>query len=198
MMSGQTFEGNRDDPRRSNVFFSTWDEESLIENAFLLTNNTVYALSWSKRPSSLRNDCRTRAYLYPLTTRKTPFTIHDLSIVYEKRLAPNNFSAWMVSFLENKKTLLSLYHLGHDQDANFISLSTGEVNATRIASPRRLSFGFGISSYLQMVLWGQGISLIELPCAEVYNNQTPLYTTDTEMHRAATLSIHKISVDIFH
>lgn len=133
------------DPRVATIIFSTWDDDTLLQNDIWFTNTTIYAVHW-KRMSIKKKDYSTRAYVYPIQQRKNSDQQHTFSITYRK----SELGFWSAVFTVDERDQLTLFHLGYAQNENFKTLESHKNISIQLVSPKRLRMGFGTASYMQM------------------------------------------------
>lgn len=159
------------DPRVASIVFSTFDDETQLQNDFLLTNTTIYAASW-RHPFRREQSPAHRVssddgidyyasyrYLYPLKRRSSPEDVHTLQIVYDKTISSdflktgndnNNDSIPVVRWFIDGKELLTISNLGAHQSRNYMTMDLGGNTRQQSVNPKRIKVGLGTASYLQM------------------------------------------------
>ncbi len=185
----------RNDPRVATIVFSTWDEETQMQNDIWLTNTTIYAVHW-KRMALKKRDYTVRAYVYPIQRRKSAEQKHVLALTYRK----NTLQQWSVVFGVDGYDQFTLFHLGIAQNAYFQTLNDGTI-ANELLSPKRLRIGFGSASYMQMENpdhRGSTGAYFDFPCNKQNIKEQSLFgnatTTTNIFQQGAAFSITKVRV----
>ena len=144
---------NTNDPRLACVTFSSYDENTMIQNDFVLTNKMIYAAVWRhpfKRKT--QGDYMSYRYLIPLKERETSNAYHKLKIVYDKLdcnaiYCKSSGGSPIVKFIIDGKEFFRIDNLGNKLNYQYMTTNFGGSEKQSV-NPKKIRFGIGTSSYL--------------------------------------------------